>query len=62
VEVAEYVRDIAHELAAIARSAGHGRLSFLLEMAVLEAADLQERGGPDGTPSPCSGKNSMVDA
>jgi hypothetical protein len=42
VEVAEYVRDLAHELAAMARSAGHERLSFLLEMAELEAADVED--------------------
>jgi len=51
--VAEYVCDLARELAVMARSAGHGRLCFLLEMAVLEAADLQERDAS------CSGKGSQ---
>ena len=54
MEVAEYVREIAHELAAMARSVGHDRLSYLLEMAVLEAADLHDR----EIPAECSAKGS----
>jgi hypothetical protein len=46
-EVAEYVRDIACELAAMTRAAGQSTLSLILEMAVLEATDLRERSGTE---------------
>ena len=48
VVVAEYVRDLACELAAMARGAGQDTLSLILEMAVLEAADLRDKGGRSG--------------
>jgi hypothetical protein len=41
--VAEYVRDIACELAAMTRAAGQDTLSLILEMAVLEATDLRDK-------------------
>jgi hypothetical protein len=46
-EVAEYVRDIACELAAMTRAAGQSTLSLILEMAVLEATDLREKNGAE---------------
>jgi hypothetical protein len=45
--VADYVRELACELAVMAKAAGQDTLSLILEMAVLEAADLRDRGGPD---------------
>ena len=42
-KVAEYVRDIACELAAMTRAAGQSTLALILEMAVLEATDLREK-------------------
>jgi hypothetical protein len=44
--VAEYVRDLACELAVMAKAAGQDTLSLILEMAVLEAADLRDKGDP----------------
>ena len=44
VEVVDYVRDLTYELSAMARSAGYDRLSFLLEMAALEATDVHDIG------------------
>jgi hypothetical protein len=45
--VADYVRELACELAVMARAAGQDTLSLILEMAVLEAADLRDKGGSD---------------
>ncbi len=51
--VAEYVRELACELAAMARAAGQDTLSLILEMAVLEAADLRDKSA--AAPGPSSG-------
>jgi hypothetical protein len=41
--VAEYVREMASELAEMTRRAGQDTLTLILEMAVLEAADLRDK-------------------
>jgi hypothetical protein len=53
-EVAQYVHELACELAVMARAAGHSRLSFLLEMVALEAADLKNEASA-AVPSPDCG-------
>ena len=45
--MADYVRELACELAEMARAAGQDTLSHILEMAVLEAADLRGKGGSE---------------
>jgi hypothetical protein len=43
-EFVDYVRDLTYELSAMARIAGFDRLSFLLEVAALEATDVHDIG------------------